>query len=75
MKTISESELNQTLFLCIDNFRIDEQTDECLFLLLRYLVVYAGTKPIPTAKSVLFMTCRWTNSTDGCLQNSSTNFS
>ncbi len=27
MKNLSEAELNQALFICIENFRIDEQTD------------------------------------------------
>ena len=35
MKNVSEADLNDALFTCIENFRIDEQTDECLFLLLR----------------------------------------
>jgi hypothetical protein len=62
LKNISEADLNQALFTCIDNFRIDEQTDECLFLLLRYSSHHSETKPIPTAKSVPHLPRRRTHS-------------
>jgi hypothetical protein len=54
MKNLSEGDLNQALFTCIENFRIEEQTDECLFLLLRYPMFHPETRPIPTVKSVHF---------------------
>lgn len=72
MKSISEAELNAALFTCIENFRIEDQSDECLFLLLRYPSTHAGTRPTPIAKLVPFISCRWKDSPHRCLQNSTT---
>ena len=71
MKTISEAELNQALFICIENFRIDEQTDECLFLLLRYDKHHQGIRQTPTAKSVHSGSLRRPDTSNRGMQNSS----
>lgn len=69
MKNLSEMELTDALFICIDNFRLEEQSDECLYLLLRYTQAYAETRPTQTSKSVPYITIRWTHSTHRRMQN------
>lgn len=69
MKNLSEMELTDALFICIDNFRLEEQSDECLYLLLRYTQAYAETRPIQTSKSVPHITIRWTHASYRRMQN------
>ena len=36
---IDQNQLNYALFLCIEHFKLDEHTDECMLMLLRYPVI------------------------------------
>jgi vacuolar-type H+-ATPase catalytic subunit A/Vma1 len=36
IKNIPDDFLNQALFWSIDNYKVEEQTDECLHILLKY---------------------------------------
>lgn len=74
MKNLSEMELTDALFICIDNFRLEEQSDECLYLLLRYPQTYAETRPIQISKSVPYITIRRTHATYRRMQNRSTDY-
>lgn len=49
-KLINETDINAALFLCIENFKIEEQSEDCLCLLLRYTYLNIGTRPTRTAK-------------------------
>lgn len=35
---IDQNQINYALFLSIDNFRLEEHTEECVLLLLRYVL-------------------------------------